>query len=72
MGAIEVECYAGYRGEQEPRTVVVDGRRLLVREVLSQARGTAGRHFRVRCDDGREYELFHDDATGAWSEVARA
>jgi hypothetical protein len=32
--AIEVECYAGHRGEQTPRTLILAGRRIAVAEVL--------------------------------------
>lgn len=71
MSEVEVECYAGYRGDEEPRTLIIEGRRLMVQQILRRWRGTAGRYFRVRASDGREYELLHEEATGLWSEVGR-
>jgi len=72
MAEIEVECYAGYRGDEEPRSLVIDGRRLLVQEIVRRWRDVNGRRFRVRCKDGREYDLSHDESTGLWTEIGRA
>jgi hypothetical protein len=66
-----VECYAGYRGEETPRAVVIDGKRFEVVAVLSRARtldastGLVRRTWRCRLDDGRTatIELLED---GAW------
>ncbi len=66
MSQIQVECYAGYRGEQEPRALVIEGRRLAVEEIVSRSIEPAGRRFGVRCTDGRRYQLFHEEATGVW------
>lgn len=66
MSQIRVECYAGYRGEQEPRVLVIDGRRLSVEAITFRSIEPTGRRFRVRCEDGRQYDLFHEEATGDW------
>jgi hypothetical protein len=66
-----VECYSGYRGEETPRTVVIDGKRLEIVAILSRARnldastGLARRTWGCRLDDGRTMtvELLED---GAW------
>jgi len=71
MTEVKVECYAGYRGDEEPRILIFQGRRLMVQEIVSRWRGTAGRYFRVRASDGREYELLHQEATDLWTEVGR-
>ena len=53
---ILVECYAGYRGEQEPRA-------------FDRWLSPEHRYFKVRVDDGRMLVLRHDSATSEW-EVA--
>ncbi len=55
--SIEVVAYAGYRGEQEPRAVVIDGDRLAVRRVKRRWRAPDGRYFEVEVDDGRRLVL---------------
>ncbi|HXK60470.1 MAG TPA: hypothetical protein PLP42_11315 [Acidobacteriota bacterium] len=72
MTDIQVECYAGYRGDEEPRVLVRDGHRLPVLVILRRWRDTNGRGFRVRCVDGCEYEIFYDEAAGSWFELGRA
>ena len=36
LRALSVECHAGYRGEEEPRALTLDGRRLAVAEILDR------------------------------------
>jgi hypothetical protein len=64
--AIDVECYAGYRGEQTPRAFVIAGRRLVVAAVLDQWLAPDHRYFKVRADDGDAYILRHDVRSGTW------
>lgn len=66
-----VECYAGHKGEETPRAVVIGGKRFEVVAVLSRARildastGLVRRTWRCCLDDGRTVtvELLED---GAW------
>ena len=60
---IRVECYAGYRGEQEPLAFWLGERRLAVRAVVD-------RWFKVDADDGAMYILRHDEASGDWDIAA--
>lgn len=70
-----VECYAGGKGEETPRAVVLDGRRLEVVAVLSRERvldapsGTTRQAWRCRLDDGRTVtvELLEDGACRVFS-----
>jgi hypothetical protein len=64
---VEVECYAGYRGEQEPRAFAIGERRLEVREVQDRWAGPDHRYFKVAASDGDIYVLRHDERTGGWS-----
>jgi len=54
-----VECYAGHKGQEIPRAVVIEGKRLEVVQVLSRARsldassGRVRESWHCRLDDGR-------------------
>jgi len=56
---VKVECYAGYKGEETPRAVVLDGTRFEVASVLSRERaldrdsGRMREVWRCRLHDGR-------------------
>jgi hypothetical protein len=56
---VDVECYAGHRGQETPRAVVLDGKRFEVRSILSRKRvfdpadGSRREVWRCRLDDGR-------------------
>lgn len=67
---IQVECYAGYRGEQEPVAFRLGGRRLAVRAIVDRWFAPGSRWFRVDADDGNLYVLRHDDAGSQWSVAA--
>jgi hypothetical protein len=64
---IQVECYAGYRGDQEPRAFTIGDRRLVVREVEDRWNGPDYRYFRVAANDGDTYVLRHDEVAGDWT-----
>jgi hypothetical protein len=68
--AIRVECYAGYRGEQEPTAFWLGSRRLAVRAIVDRWFAPAQRWFRVDADDGNLYVLRHDDQQGEWDVAA--
>jgi hypothetical protein len=63
---VGVECYAGYRGEQTPRAIVMGERRVEVAAVLDQWLAPSHRYFKVAGDDGHQYIVRHDVATGDW------
>jgi hypothetical protein len=63
---ISVQCYAGHRGEQEPRAFRIDDREVGVSDVQRSWIAPGGRYFGVRGDDGRHYVLRHDEQTGDW------
>ena len=68
--AIRVECYAGYRGEQEPLALWLGERRLAVRAVVDRWFAPTQRWFKVDADDGNTYILRHDEASGDWEIAA--
>lgn len=63
---IRVECYAGYRGEQEPRRFWLGGRAVAVVEILDRWLAPGLRYFKVRGDDAGTYILRHDAQTDSW------
>ena len=63
---IRVECYAGHRGEEEPRAFFLGERRVQVTEVLDRWLVPDHRYFKVRADDGATYILRHENAADRW------
>jgi hypothetical protein len=63
---IEVECYAGYRGEETPRTLRFGTRRVEVARVLDRWLAPDHRYFKVEGDDGGTYIVRHDVVEQRW------
>jgi hypothetical protein len=63
---VRVECYAGYRGEEEPRRFSWESRRRDVVEILDRWLDPTHRYFKVRGNDDGIYILRHDAGTGLW------
>jgi hypothetical protein len=67
---IRVECYAGYRGDQEPVVFWLGARRLEVRAIVDRWFAPTQRWFKVDADDGQLYVLRHDETRDEWELVA--
>jgi hypothetical protein len=63
---IQVHCYAGYRGEEEPRAFELEDRRLEVIDIIDRWLGPDYRYFKVQADDNGVYILRHDGTAGEW------
>jgi hypothetical protein len=63
---IRVECYAGHRGEQTPRTLILGDRRVDVAEVIDAWLAPDHRYFKVRGTDGDIYLVRHDERSERW------
>ena len=63
---LKVTCYAGYRGEQEPREFMLGNQAIQVVEVLDRWLDPEHRYFKVRGSDGDRYILRHDVHDGRW------
>ena len=63
---LDVACYAGYRGEETPRRLMLGDRAVEVVEVLDRWHGPDHRYFKVAGDDGAIYILRHEPPTGDW------
>ena len=64
---IGVECYAGHRGEEQPRAFTLGERRLEVLSVLDRWLAPDHRYFKVAAGDGNTYVLRYDEASGDWT-----
>jgi hypothetical protein len=63
---VQVECYAGYRGEETPRRFNIGDRRVEVVEVIDRWLGPDHRYFKLKGDDGGQYILRHDEPSDRW------
>ena len=70
--SVGVECYAGHRGEQTPRTLILGDRRIAVADVLDGWLAPDYRYFKLKGADGNTYLVRHDERSKAlahWSVV---
>jgi hypothetical protein len=63
---VNVECYAGHRGEQTPRTLILGDRRIAVAAVLDAWLAPDYRYFKLRGADGDTYIVRHDERSDTW------
>ena len=64
---IRVECYSGYRGEEEPRALWLGERRIEVIELLDRWLSPEHRYFKVKGEDGDTYILRYDEIRHEWT-----
>ena len=64
--SIGVECYAGHRGEQTPRILILGDHRIVVAEVLDTWLAPEYRYFKLRGADGNTYLVRHDERSDTW------
>jgi hypothetical protein len=63
---VRVECYAGHRGEETPRALIIDDRRIEVVDVIDRWLAPNHRYFKLMGDDGDLYIVRHDPAADTW------
>lgn len=66
MRVCKVECYAGYRGEEEPRRFLLGERPVAVVEMIDRWLAPDHRYFKFLGDDGDIYILRQDVPSGDW------
>jgi hypothetical protein len=59
--SVGVECYAGHRGEQTPRELILGDHRISVAEVLDAWLAPDYRYFKLKGADGDTYLVRHDE-----------
>jgi hypothetical protein len=69
---IEVLAYSGYRGEETPRTILLDWKRIEVVQILRQwieersDNRETRRFYQIRGKDGVLYTIYYDEKTMEW------
>lgn len=66
---IHVDCYAGYRGEETPRFIILADNKIEVVQVLDRWLAPDHRYFKLLGDDGATYIIRHDGISGRWEFV---
>jgi plasmid maintenance system killer protein len=66
MFTIQVDCYAGYRGEETPRMICFKQRIIRVVEVMDRWLSPDHRYFKIRGDDDGVYIIRHDCVSAQW------
>lgn len=71
---VEVEAYAGTRGGEEPRALVIDGERRRIVEIVDRWLGSSAHptdspqdYFRVRTDRDEVWLIRYNRIFGAWA-----
>ena len=64
---VNVECYAGYRGDERPVRVRLGEQTLEVVEVEDRWYSPGETYFRVQVEGGDRYVLKHSEAQDLWS-----
>jgi hypothetical protein len=64
---VEVQCYAGRKGDERPVRFRVGDRDYIVEEVIEQWYGPDDSFYKARADDGNVYLLRRRTSTGTWS-----
>jgi hypothetical protein len=63
---IKVECYAGYRGEETPRSIRFQSRKIEIKKILDRWLDPDHRYFKIRGDDEAIYIIRHDMNSWIW------
>jgi hypothetical protein len=63
---LRMQCDAGHRGGEEPRTFDLGDQRIEATEIIDRWLSPDHRYFKVQAYDGSVYILRHDEATGEW------
>jgi hypothetical protein len=66
---LTVDAYAGYKGEETPRSFTLDGKKLHVLKVVDRWYSETHSYFRVHASDGQRYVLRFDLDENSWELV---
>jgi hypothetical protein len=64
--SVGVECYAGHRGEQTPRALILGEQRIPIADVLDAWLAPEHRYFKLKGADGDTYLVRHDERSNTW------
>jgi hypothetical protein len=63
---VQVDCYAGYRGEETPRRIYFGQRLVVVRDIIDRWLAPDHRYFKCLGNDNGIYIIRHDIETWTW------
>lgn len=66
---IHVECYSGYKANERPVSFTIDGKKLMVEEIIDRWYGEDYTYFKLRADDRNVYILKHQAGRDEWEMV---
>lgn len=64
-----VECRSESEYAERPVALTWEGSRLEIDEILTRWRSPNGKHFRVRTNDLRVFDLWYNEAEDTWEVV---
>lgn len=66
MIPLKVNCYSGYRGEETPRSMVLHGKAIRVKELIDSWLAPDHRYFKFTGSDHGTYIIRHDPQSNTW------
>ena len=66
---IQVECYAGYRGEETPRHIQMATYKIEIRKIVDRWLSPDHRYFKILSRDDATYIIRHDTENWQWELV---
>ncbi|MGB5337931.1 MAG: hypothetical protein WBO06_02425 [Gammaproteobacteria bacterium] len=66
---VRVECYAGFRAEESPRSFSLGSRKIKVTEIIDRWLDPAHSYFKLRGDDEGIYILRCDQESDVWEMI---
>lgn len=61
-----VECHSGYDYAGRPKAIHWRGKRLEITDIIKGWRSPGEKCFRVRIQDGQEFDVCYDELRDAW------
>ncbi len=63
---LRVSCYAGYRGEEAPRSMFIHDKKITVKNILDMWLAPDHRYFKFLGSDDGEYIIRYDEKKCIW------
>ncbi len=67
LKAIDVTCYSGYKANERPINFTVQGRKLIVEEIIDRWYGKDDNYFKVLASDHNVYLIKYNRDGGLWT-----
>lgn len=64
---VRVECYAGYKADERPARVLLDGQMVQIALVEDRWYSPGSTYFRIQLDNGERYVLRRQEAQDIWT-----